>query len=83
MNGTTLVSHNEGGLIGVETHAGHRGIHLEQSLALLGSTPERSEKIILLIVIVDDQVLIQWVFSSTLYVHVTCKTTVFTSHQQQ
>ncbi len=39
VNGPTLVPHDEGGLVGMETHTRHRGIHLEQTLTLLGAPP--------------------------------------------
>ena len=38
VNGPTLIPHNERGLVGVETHAVHWSIHLEQPLTLLSST---------------------------------------------
>lgn len=38
MDGATLVPNHEGSLVGVQTHASHRSIHLEQTLALLGTT---------------------------------------------
>ncbi len=38
VNGPTLVPHHQGGLVGMQAHASHRSIHLEQPLALL-STP--------------------------------------------
>ena len=38
VNGATLVPHNEGGLVWVETHAVHRSIHLEEPLTLLAAS---------------------------------------------
>ncbi len=38
VDGPTLIADDESGLIGVEAHAVHRSIHLEQPLTLLSST---------------------------------------------
>lgn len=45
MDGATLVTDDESGLVGVEAHAVHWSINLEQPLALLSST---SGKLILI-----------------------------------
>jgi len=39
VDGPTLISHDECGLVGMETHTGHRSIDLEQPLTLLVTTP--------------------------------------------
>ena len=38
VNGATLVPHNKGGLVWVETHAVHWSIHLEEPLTLLAAS---------------------------------------------
>ncbi len=38
IDGPTLISHDERGLVGVQTHARDRSIDLEESLTLLGAT---------------------------------------------
>ena len=43
MNGATLVPHDEGGLVWVETHAVHRSIHLEEPLTLLAASSGKRE----------------------------------------
>ena len=44
VNGSTLVPHDEGGLVRVETHTRHRGIDLEQTLTLLGAAPAEERR---------------------------------------